>query len=59
MPFGNIPKGWKVFTIGDVIELAYGKALKEEIRQLGKIPVYGSNGQVGWHNKKLVDVPGK
>lgn len=55
---GKIPKGWRVGTIGDVIELAYGKALKEEIRQPGKIPVYGSNGQVGWHNESLVKGPG-
>ncbi|MEW6110286.1 MAG: restriction endonuclease subunit S [Nitrospirota bacterium] len=57
-PLGKIPKGWRVETIGNVIELAYGKSLKEELRQPGKIPVYGSNGQVGWHNEKLVDGPG-
>ena len=57
-PLGKIPKGWRVRTIGDIIELAYGRALKEEIRQPGKIPVYGSNGQVGWHNEKLVEGPG-
>jgi type I restriction enzyme S subunit len=55
---GRIPKGWRVLTLGDVLELAYGKALKEDVRQPGKIPVYGSNGQVGWHNEKLVDGPG-
>jgi type I restriction enzyme S subunit len=38
--------------------LAYGKALKEDNRQPGQIPVFGSNGQVGWHNQKLVDGPG-
>ncbi len=57
-PLGKIPKGWRVGSIGNIIELAYGKALKEDVRQLGKIPVYGSNGQVGWHNEKLVDGPG-
>ncbi|OHE59592.1 MAG: hypothetical protein A2Z47_04370 [Thermodesulfovibrio sp. RBG_19FT_COMBO_42_12] len=57
-PLGKIPKGWEVDGIGDVVELAYGKALKEEVRQPGHIPVYGSNGQVGWHNEKLVDGPG-
>lgn len=55
---GKIPKGWGVRTIGDILELAYGKALKADVRQPGKIPVYGSNGQVGWHNEKLVNGPG-
>jgi type I restriction enzyme, S subunit len=41
-----------------LLELAYGKALKAEDRRNGTIPVYGSNGQVGWHNEKLVAGPG-
>ena len=57
-PFGPIPKGWRVGKIGEILELAYGKALKEEKRQPGNVPVYGSNGQVGWHNQALVDGPG-
>jgi very-short-patch-repair endonuclease/restriction endonuclease S subunit len=55
---GKIPKGWKVAPIGDICEFAYGKALKEDIRQPGLVPVYGSNGQVGWHNEALVKGPG-
>ncbi|MDI6809640.1 MAG: restriction endonuclease subunit S [Candidatus Eisenbacteria bacterium] len=55
---GDIPRGWKVQRLGDIIELAYGKALKEENRRVGSIPVFGSNGQVGWHDQKLVDGPG-
>jgi type I restriction enzyme S subunit len=54
-PLGRIPQGSKVGTIGDIIELAYGKALKEDDRQPGQVPVYGSNGQVGCHNERLVD----
>lgn len=57
-PLGRIPKGWEVSSLGDIIELSYGKALKEDIRQSGNIPVYGSNGQVGWHNEPLVNGPG-
>jgi len=45
-------------TIGDLLELAYGKPLKEENRKDGKFCVYGANGPVGWHNEKLVDGPG-
>jgi type I restriction enzyme S subunit len=55
---GEIPNGWEVATLGDIVELAYGKALKEASRKHGNIPVFGSNGQVGWHDEKLVDGPG-
>lgn len=55
---GDIPKGWSVAAIGEVIDLCYGKALKEQDRKAGGVAVYGSNGQVGWHNKKLVAGPG-
>lgn len=54
----KIPRGWSVRSIGDILELAYGRALKDENRCLGKVPVYGSNGQIGWHDKALVDGPG-
>ena len=55
---GEIPEGWEVKTLGELIELAYGKALKAGNRKGGSIPVYGSNGQVGWHDEKLVAGPG-
>ena len=55
---GEIPKGWGVKNLGDMLELAYGKALKAEDRHEGSVPVYGSNGQVGWHNECLVAGPG-
>ncbi len=57
-PLGKIPKGWGVRTLGEVISLEYGKALKASIRQPGSVPVYGSNGRVGWHNEALVPGPG-
>ena len=55
---GEIPAGWSVDNLGKLIDLAYGKALREQDRRPGSIPVYGSNGQVGWHDQKLVDGPG-
>jgi type I restriction enzyme S subunit len=55
---GEIPEGWGVKKLGDVLELAYGKALKDADRQPGTVPVYGSNGQVGWHNERLAKGPG-
>jgi type I restriction enzyme S subunit len=55
---GHIPKGWEVKSLGDVIELAYGKPLKAEARKTGHVCVYGANGPVGWHDEKLVAGPG-
>jgi len=55
---GHIPKGWSVKSLGEVIELAYGKPLKAEDRKCGPVCVYGANGPVGWHDEKLVSGPG-
>ena len=55
---GEIPQGWEVKPLGDVVNFAYGKVLRARDRQPGEIPVFGSNGQVGWHNKSLVAGPG-
>ena len=55
---GPIPAGWRVAELGEIIELSYGKALKAEQRESGNVPVYGSNGQIGWHNAALVSGPG-
>ena len=51
---GEIPKGWKVQRVGNVLELVYGKALKSTDRQEGTVPVYGSGGITGYHNTPLV-----
>ncbi len=55
---GMIPEGWRVKKLGEVIELAYGKALKASDRVSGNVPVYGSAGIAGYHDEKLVDGPG-
>ena len=55
---GEIPEGWEVKALGGLVELAYGKALRAADRKEGAIPVYGSNGQVGWHDERLVAGPG-
>ncbi|MDD3940714.1 MAG: restriction endonuclease subunit S [Candidatus Pacebacteria bacterium] len=53
-----IPVGWKSLKIGDFLSLEYGKALKEKDRNGGNVFVYGSNGLIGFHNKRLVEGPG-
>jgi type I restriction enzyme S subunit len=55
---GDIPKGWEVKKLGEIMELNYGKSLKKEDRRDGKFPVYGSSGIVGTHDSKLVEGPG-
>ena len=55
---GDIPKGWEVKKLGDIIELKYGKALKKTNRCDGECPVFGSSGIVGYHDKSLVKGPG-
>lgn len=54
----GVPEGWEVKKLSEIAELAYGKALKEEDRLDGSIPVYGSSGIVGFHNKALQQGPG-
>lgn len=46
------------FTLGQLIGLKYGKALKEEHRIPGRIPVFGGNGVSGWHDTPLEHGPG-
>lgn len=57
-PVGEIPEGWEVKKLGDVLELKYGKALKKADRRDGPFPVYGSSGVVGTHDAPLVRGPG-
>ena len=57
-PLGEIPQGWEVKKLGDVVELNYGKALKKEDRRDGEYPVFGSSGIVGTHDAALVKGPG-
>ena len=43
--------------LGNVISLEYGKSLPANSRLEGDVPVYGSNGQTGWHNEALIQGP--
>ncbi len=49
---------WEVGRLGDVLELVYGKALKEETRSGKGFPVVGSSGVVGYNSGFLVEGPG-
>ncbi len=51
------PEGWEVRRVDQLMELAYGKALKANDRQPGVVPVYGSGGITGSHSEALVQGP--
>ena len=53
----SLPEGWERRTFGQIAELRYGKALKQENRIEGLFPVYGSSGIVGTHQTPLVEGP--
>jgi type I restriction enzyme S subunit len=44
---------YPIVQLGEVCEFIYGDGLKEANRKGGKVPVYGSNGIIGWHDKPL------
>ena len=41
----NLPEGWRMGTLGDLLEIRNGKAI---IPSDGSIPIYGGNGIVGY-----------
>ena len=55
---GEIPAGWRVGTLGEVLTLNYGKSLTANTRIAGEYPVVGSNGIVDYHNDFIVKAPG-
>ncbi|MDR1488765.1 MAG: restriction endonuclease subunit S, partial [Holosporales bacterium] len=51
-------ESWKEGKLGDIVELLYGKGLKDNIRTGNGYPVVGSSGIVGYHSEYLVKGPG-
>jgi type I restriction enzyme, S subunit len=49
---------WVEAELGKLLVLNYGWSLPEKKRILGEIPVYGSNGIVGYHDKAFVNKTG-
>jgi type I restriction enzyme S subunit len=50
---GEIPLGWKVGTLDEVLDIKYGKDYEK--LEDGTIPVYGSGGIMRYANKYLYD----
>ncbi len=52
-----LPDGWRWARLGDVCEFKYGAGLPAHARAEGTVPVFGSNGVVGYHNVSLTTDP--
>jgi len=49
---------WQSLTWGEIVDLEYGKSLRDYKNQNFGYRVFGSNGPIGWCEKKLADGPG-
>lgn len=49
---------WQRRLWGEIATLEYGKSLSGYRESTGDVPVYGTNGQIGWTNETLYDQPG-
>ena len=54
----QIPDGWRLARLGDVLKLEYGVSLPERERLDGHVPVVGSAGLVGFHSQATTGGPG-
>lgn len=54
----NTKNGWREVKLGEIAILNYGKALPENKRIIGKIPVFSSAGLTGWHDESLIQENG-
>jgi type I restriction enzyme, S subunit len=54
----DLPVGWRRSTVGTILNLQYGKGLKaSERNDKGSVPVFGSNGIVGFTEEALTAEP--
>lgn len=53
--FNRHSEKWVKKKIRDILSIEYGKSLNGNVRVVGDIPVYGSNGIIGKHNNHLID----
>lgn len=57
MEENDLPGGWEIPSIREILTVNYGKGLKEANRKPGRVSVYGSNGTVGKHVTPLTCGP--
>ncbi len=49
---------WSETTWGEIATLEYGKAIRDYQNACGGVPVYGTNGPIGWHHTPLCNSDG-
>jgi type I restriction enzyme S subunit len=54
----GVPAGWSKVDLDQVLLLQRGFDLPSQDREAGEVPIYGSTGIVGFHNKAMVTGPG-
>jgi type I restriction enzyme S subunit len=54
---GKIPKQFQISKVGELLSLEYGNNLPEREREIGSVPVYGSNGIIDTHSESSVEGP--
>ena len=54
---GEVPEHWSALRLKWVCNFLYGESLSSQERENGIIPVYGSNGIVGYHNRSITEKP--
>ena len=54
---GEIPEGWEVRRLKSMMSIQRGHDLTAESFKEGEIPVYGSSGLMGYHNRKTSKAP--
>ncbi|MBA3018664.1 MAG: hypothetical protein FP811_11075, partial [Desulfobacteraceae bacterium] len=54
---GEVPEHWSALRLKWVCNFLYGESLSAQEREDGIIPVYGSNGIVGYHNRSITEKP--
>lgn len=50
-------EGWKTQSLGDVCHVYQPETIAQRALRLGPYPVYGANGQIGWHDSCNHDEP--
>jgi len=53
----DIPVGWEVRKVKTICRFQYGKSLSDNQRIEDLVPVFGSNGIVGYHNIAITENP--